>query len=408
MNNCRILFVGLIFVTLVCSAQTGLVTQIIGENVNSSNIVNMLSPVLEMSRSEVSSDDGRAYADFENCVYKTSKKGLRLATRNRKEVHKIEEIYVNCRQLPKAVFSDGNLSMPFRHDQIASCMTLLSYCGLPEVVFYRSNSAVFYEVSQINGSVCIFADQTNPTNIYEIGIRGAGLGDIRKIPETSKYRDQNNNFKIMFPPFIFKKGYLESDGLSVTPSYSVTNIIGSPVINKKVKLPNGIGFDLEQKRKVVFTDYDISGAITSRVQFVEYATLRNWLRIVSMRNGTEQERVIQVSIDINEYKNKGRSILRLPSPLASYSSPDTSDGDIWMVCPDLYEYDVCLEKNGWPTWMSYKIRDDGEFELKTLFFSQGNISPRYSYYSAYLYRSSNWRFFILPGAHENGGMKNWE
>ena len=409
MNKCRLAVILLNLLSAVCYADTGLVTYLIGKNAKSSDLVNMLSPVLEMSRFEMWTDPENGEKCYTNCVYRTSKKWLKLVTSSWGLQDQIIGLYIKCEHLPEEASQDMKLILPFRYDQIASCKTLLSYCGLPEFIEYRSNSAVFYGVVVFPACVKMFANQ-NSDNIYEIGITGGFLGDFRKIPATAKYRDQIKNLGVLPPSYTFKKLELKKDALYETPLCSVTNIIGTPVINGQVKFFRDNSCTLSQNRKVGFCDYDRDGAITSRIQFVEYVASNNWLKVVSMKNGEETERVIQVSIDVQGYKHEGLSTLALPAPLSSYSSPNAADGEIWMVCPDWYGYDVCAKKNGCPTWMSYLMRNDGEFELETLYFSQGNISPRYSRYSAYLYRSEFklMPFFTLPGAHENGGLKNWE
>jgi len=409
MNKCRLAVILLNLVSAICCADTGLVTHLIGKCAKSSDLVNRLSPVLEMSRSEIWTDNENGEMSYTNCVYRTSKKWLKLETSSWGLQDQIIGLYIKCEQLPKEAAQEINLTLPFRYDQIASCKTLLSYCGLPEFIEYRSNSAVFYGVVVFPACVRMFANP-NSDKIYEIGITGGFLGDFRKIPATAKYRDQIKNLGVLPPSYTFKKLELKKDALYEAPLCSVTNIIGTPVINGQVKLIRGHLGTLTQKRKVDLCDYDRDGAITSSVQFVEYAASNKWLKVVSMKNGAEPERVIQVSIDVQGYKNESLSTLSLPAPLSSYSSPSASDGETWMECPNWYEYDICAKKNGCPTWMSYLMRNDEEFELETLFFSQGNISPRYSRYSAYLFRSEFklMPFFILPGAHENGGLKNWE
>jgi len=413
MHKLQVAVILLNLLSAICCADTGLVTHMIGKDIKSHDVVNILSPVLEMSCSETWSHNDWHHVNRENCVYRTAKKWLKIETQryeNGITDDTIVGLYIKRDQLPNEAAQAINLKLPLRYDQLDSCTTLLSYCALPEDIMYRANNVVFYAVLLRTTCVSIFANQNNFNSIYEIGITGGFLGDFRKIPATAKYRDQIKNLGVLPPSYTFKKLELKKDALYETPLCSVTNILGMPVINGQVKFSRDNSCTLGQNRKVVFCDYDSGGAITSSVQFVEYAASNKWLKVVSMKNGAEPERVIQVSIDVQGYKNESLSTLSLPAPLSSYSSPNASDGETWMECPNWYEYDICAKKNGCPTWMSYLMRNDGEFELETLFFSQGNISPRYSHYSAYLFRSAYklYRFFILPGAHEKGGLKNWE
>jgi len=409
MNNYGILLIGLVFMNFVCFAETGLVTNLIGKKVKSGDVEKMLSPMLEMSRSEICYDKDGSKLSSTNNVYRTSKEWLKIVSK-RYEVDEVVGIYMKPELLPDEASLDPNLTLPFRYNQISSSTTLLSYCALPEVLFYRSDKPVYYSVLVRSSCIRIFVDQKKGNNIFEVGITGARVGDFRDIPENSKYRDQIKYLGTPLPTPSFANLELESESLCRSPLFSVTNIIGSLLIDRKIKLVQGDLQNFRLRRKIVFCDYDSVGAITSSTQFAEYAISSDWLKVVSMKSGDEPERVIQVSVDVIGYKKEGLSFLALPAPLSTYCSPNASAGEIWMECPNRYEYEVCAKKSGCPTWMSYGIRDDGVFELKALFFSQGKILSRYSRYSSYLLRSEYkmMPFFILPGAHENGGMKNWE
>jgi len=399
----------LLLISDFCFAQTGLLTQVVWRNITSDEICRKLSPLKEMSRSEIWASDNNGIKDVTNCVYKTSKAWLKLQTSNWDRQDEIVGLFIKRGQLPDENAQEKDLLLPFRYDQISSSTTLLSYCGLPEFMEYRWEKAIFYGVVVRTTTVNIFLDH-NTENIYEIGIVGGRLGDFRGVPSTAKYRDQIKKFGPMFPAFTFKKLEHNEANLHEKPAKTIADIIGTTVMNGKIKIFRSYPEELSQKRKVVFCDYDCAGAITSRIQFVEYMMSNNWLNVVSIKKGKEPEKVIQVSVDVNGYIKEGLSSLALPVPLSSYYSPAASDGETWMVCPGRYQYDVCVKKNGYPTWMIYRMREDREFELKTLIFSEDNISPRYSRDSSYLLRSEYkmMPFFILPGAYENGGMKNWE
>jgi hypothetical protein len=384
-----------------CIAEKLSLTQLIGKNIRSDgDVVTLFKPVVEMSRSETWVEEPSVEHKRVVKVYRTSYDWLKLITNPENGREDIVLVSVLCDKLPAQEVSLGDIELPFRYDQISSCNTLISYYSLPLNILRNSNKIVAYGLSGHYGSITIYADQLTVTNVQEI-IFSSQLCGIRDIPSHAKYRSQIQYLKTTLPSFKFRRESEYDAPDFKTNGYSLINILGSPVVNETIRLNNGEVLNMTQRRKVVFNDYDLKGSATSRVQFVEYAMSNQWLKVLSIAEGSNKEIIFQCTVAVEKYLKDGMELFRLPRSVQWYRSPNSMDGEKWLVCPTQWTYDICVKDDSILLWLSFARKEIAEvFGLETLSFSKGDVSARYGVYSPYIYRSS-WRLlplFKIPSA----------